>query len=397
MKDDYCSGLNIFTLGCFKVIKDGILISEHNQHSYMLWKLFKFLLVNKGKLVHSEVVMDTLWPEKTTKNCRHLISNLIYRLRRVLNQNDSSAAENAYIRTSQGCYCFEPKSKYWLDIEEFELIKNLALKLDVANTETITEYHQKLALYRGSFLSELPYEDWAINMRKNLQQTYVKFTLNLNLFLRENKLYQQQEQILKEALQNEIFEEEFHVEFIKNQLQLNKKCKAKIHFDYFIEIFNRELGIKPYQSLEELIEQCAQETQLSVKRLEVFQTNHFKRQDLTGAFFCQANFFNDLLILEEKRAQRYDMPIHLISLRLKALDQDTSKYLTSTMDELEKSLRSGLRQGDVVCKWNENQYLILLGGGGLSDIDNILNRFESNMKEQNTNIFFDKIIRSLNK
>ena len=49
------------------------------------------------------------------------------------------------------------------------------------------------------------------------------------------------------------------------------------------------------------------------------------------------------------------------------------------MDELQESLRSNLRKGDVVCRWSENQFLLLLTGLERTQAGNVIDRIKNSL------------------
>jgi DNA-binding SARP family transcriptional activator len=76
---------------------------------------------------------------------------------------------------SDGTYRLHPDMRLWLDIEEFDkLVERGRLHEDVGETDQATAaYEFATGLYRGEFLADDPYDDWAALIRERLRLAYL--------------------------------------------------------------------------------------------------------------------------------------------------------------------------------------------------------------------------------
>ncbi|MFP4020974.1 MAG: hypothetical protein ACLFUK_05150 [Halanaerobium sp.] len=81
------------------------------------------------------------------------------------------------------------------------------------------------------------------------------------------------------------------------------------------------------------------------------------------SFICDKNTFNYIYRLEKYRCQRKWHRSYLSRIKIKGIDR---KKLQGESNRLLSLLAEKLRAGDVVCRWNDDQYLIIL-----YDINNI--------------------------
>ncbi|MDZ7671219.1 MAG: winged helix-turn-helix domain-containing protein, partial [Halanaerobiales bacterium] len=155
--------LKIFTLGNFKVMNNDKVISEKRNINDKPWLLFKYLITEKDKIMHAEVISSDIWPNDNIKSPKHSITNLVYRLRkRFKNKKDSFV-----INTNGRCY-FNDNTNYWLDVEEFiNLTKKAKYLKRNKPMEALKTYKKALVLYKGDYLTEIPYQEWVIPHRNN--------------------------------------------------------------------------------------------------------------------------------------------------------------------------------------------------------------------------------------
>ena len=80
-----------------------------------------------------------------------------------------------YILFLQGSYLLNPDIELWVDVEEFERswITGRYLEEEGKLTEAIREYELAESLYRGDYLEDEPYEEWALLRREALKDTYL--------------------------------------------------------------------------------------------------------------------------------------------------------------------------------------------------------------------------------
>jgi len=76
---------------------------------------------------------------------------------------------------SGGTYRLHPDVHLWLDVEEFDkLVEQGRLHEDAGETDQATAAYELAAgLYRGEFLSDDPYDDWAALIRERLRLAYL--------------------------------------------------------------------------------------------------------------------------------------------------------------------------------------------------------------------------------
>jgi DNA-binding SARP family transcriptional activator len=130
-------------------------------------QVFRYLLASRAGPERSESIASALWPERgpsAVANVRYCI----FKLREHLGERDDPGA-SAIIRNSGG-YRIDPE-RLTLDVDVFQRQATAGLTAHRGGDQVAAEaaLTDALALYRGDFLSEDPYADWAFTEREYLR------------------------------------------------------------------------------------------------------------------------------------------------------------------------------------------------------------------------------------
>jgi DNA-binding SARP family transcriptional activator len=161
--------VSVHLLGPMSVLIDDAPVEEWS--SARTRSLFGYLLTHRQPWPAREVLMEVFWPESSPKASRNSLNVAIHGLRCVLKR----AKDVPVIVYSDGTYRLHPDVRLWLDIEEFDkLVERGRLHEDVGETDQATAaYEFATGLYRGEFLADDPYEDWAALIRERLRLAYL--------------------------------------------------------------------------------------------------------------------------------------------------------------------------------------------------------------------------------
>ena len=79
--------LIVRTLGAFTVMREGRTISDSSARSYKVWKIFKYLVTNRHKMLSTEALIDIIWPDEQPANPLKSLHAIMFRLRKLLDRN----------------------------------------------------------------------------------------------------------------------------------------------------------------------------------------------------------------------------------------------------------------------------------------------------------------------
>lgn len=173
--------LRVQTFGQFQIWRDG--------HAIGIWErpqaetVVKLLLIRRargGRAVAADELITRLWPDADEENGRKKLLPLISNARRTLEPDNEPRDSNFILRSSNGYYFELGETVSW-DLMDFrEAMKQGARLLkEMRWEEAITELEKGRALYRGDFLAEDRYVDWAIDIRREITNDYCHLLIQL--------------------------------------------------------------------------------------------------------------------------------------------------------------------------------------------------------------------------
>ncbi len=367
--------LEIYTLGQFMIKRNKDSLLEAEKTNDKPWILFKYLISNRGRNIHPEVIMENLFPEMDFSDPKHALTNLVYRLRKLLIPEDFKSTI-PYINSSQGGYGFNINSKFWLDVEEFEnLCQQAYNNIETAPQQAIDIYRNAFNIYKGDYLMELPYDNWVISFRNNYHWLYTESILQQIELLKQFNKNSEIITLCRTAFQIEPLEEKIHLGYLEALLEEGKTAQARAHYEYASTLFYRELEIRPLPAMQDLYKKIHGETSEDSEGILNIQEQLKNRQKVDGAFFCEPDIFRMLYKLEERKRERNHIPAIICSLTFKGNDDINSK-----MEFMANALKNNLRKGDIITRWNKNQYLILLPGLSIEGANKVISRIIGGLK-----------------
>jgi two-component SAPR family response regulator len=166
--------LRIQTFGQFRLWRDGQRIDcwERPQAEQVV----KLLLAGRakgGRAVSADELITRLWSEDDASSGRKKLMPLISNARRTLEPDIEPRDSNFILRSANG-YFFELSGRVSWDLLEFRgrLQQGRELVRSKQWAAAITVLEQGRVLYHGDFLAEDRYEDWAIDLRRDLVADY---------------------------------------------------------------------------------------------------------------------------------------------------------------------------------------------------------------------------------
>jgi DNA-binding SARP family transcriptional activator len=160
--------LEIHTLGGLQIRRAGELLSARAFGRRQALTLFKLLIAHRGQTLSKEEICERLWPGEDPSETQRRLYVLMHGLRHALEADP--AQPQIVLREDEG-YRFVPQVRYFLDVVRFEELLHQGDGLEGA--AALEAYRQALALYKGDFLADEPYADWAELERSYLRERAV--------------------------------------------------------------------------------------------------------------------------------------------------------------------------------------------------------------------------------
>ncbi len=160
--------LEVRALGPLKVWVDGEAVPP-SQLATLPWRLFKLFLAHPERPLSLEEIAEALWPGEPTARGTRRVARVVHGLRQQI-EPDPKAPR--LVEAVDGGYLFRLEVPYDYDVERFEAQVRAA---DGLEGEAAAEaYLAALALYRGDFLAEEAFADWAEAERAYLRALAVR-------------------------------------------------------------------------------------------------------------------------------------------------------------------------------------------------------------------------------
>jgi len=129
--------------------------------------LLKYLIAHRQAPAHADAIADALWPAART-DPTNTVRHFVHELREKLEPNRGRYARSAYV-VARGGYQLNPE-RVTIDADGFERSAKAGLAA-LAGGDTrrgVEQLEAAMQVYRGEFLPDERYEDWAIAERERL-------------------------------------------------------------------------------------------------------------------------------------------------------------------------------------------------------------------------------------
>jgi DNA-binding SARP family transcriptional activator len=135
-------------------------------------RVLKYLLSHRDRPVPKDVLIDLFWPELDVDSAGRSLHQAIYTLRKTLRIGADGAQHVVF---ENGAYLINPKLSVWCDLDVFEssAAAGRVAEMEGQVVEAIADFACAERCYRGDYLADSPYEEWAIGDRERLRLQYV--------------------------------------------------------------------------------------------------------------------------------------------------------------------------------------------------------------------------------
>jgi DNA-binding SARP family transcriptional activator len=243
--------LRIYTFGQTRVetpsevLADGWLEQRTGQ-------LLKFLIAERHRFVATDAIAEAVWP-RPRQATPNTVRYFVHELRKKLEPDRPRHAHSSFVQARRGGYALN-RNAVWIDADEFESKVGSGLAaFAVGETGTAIDHLERaLSLYRGDFLGDEPYADWAINERERLRGLAEK-PLSLLKELRADDL-DAAASYLERLAAMEPLDHEIQRQLLTVWMRQGRRSRAMRHYETFKLRLLRTFGEQPSFNLSDLIQ-----------------------------------------------------------------------------------------------------------------------------------------------
>jgi DNA-binding SARP family transcriptional activator len=222
-------------------------------------RLFEYFLVREFRWAAREEIVEALWPEADPARAENNLRQSIHLLRRALQPGTEGDAARHYVRAHEGAYRLDPGEGHSYDVAEFqEAVREGLALLDRRRAEPAEgKLRAALELYRGSFLAESPYEDFAAAERETLRERFLTTIARLLAFYAAARRWEECGSLARRGLAEDCFHEDFHWHLAQAQLRLGNRREALAACHSYEKMMTHELDLPPSMRMRLLAEEAA--------------------------------------------------------------------------------------------------------------------------------------------
>lgn len=188
-------------------------------------QLLKYLVAERHRAVHADEIGESIWPDADFAIAAS-VRYYIHALRRKLEPERANRQPSTFVISGAGCYRLNLHNVQ-VDADEFERhVSNGLAAIDVAPLTAAEEIERGLAVYRGDFLADTPYADWAMLERHRLHDLACMALRSLTQMRLNRRLVDSAIGSLERLAGLQPYDEEVHRRLMELYIQKGRRSEA---------------------------------------------------------------------------------------------------------------------------------------------------------------------------
>jgi DNA-binding SARP family transcriptional activator len=214
-------------------------------------QLLKYLVVERHRAVHADEIGENIWPEADFAIAAS-VRYYVHALRRKLEPQRGKREPSTFVASGAGCYRLNPDNVQ-VDADEFETHVTTGLAaVEIAPQAAAEEIERGLALYRGDFLADTPYADWAMLERHRLHDLACMGLRSLTQISLDRRLIDNAIRSLERLASLQPYDEEVHRQLMELCIAKGRRSEAVRRYTSLRARIRRTFGHDPSFKLVDL-------------------------------------------------------------------------------------------------------------------------------------------------
>jgi len=373
--------IEITMLGGFSVkIKDRVLTDETGR-TKQLWILLEYLIANRLNDISQEKLIEILWDDEECDNPSNALKNLIYRLRNMLGAL-SNEENYDFIVFKRNVYSWNNELPCIIDTEELEKTSKSAKTSNLSDEERLKTYLRAIDLCKGDFLPKSSMNEWVISYGTYYKNIYIDCVRGAGKLLMASNKFEDVVQICEKAAAKEPYDESIHELIINAYLLAGNRQKAAAHYEFVSELFYENLGVKLSDNIRSLMRDVMKIISGIEKDLDVIKEDLRESDAVNSAYFCDYEIFKNIYRIEARMAERFGQSVFVALLTLEPAKQAKQQAVSNAMQILKAIILGRLRKSDIVSRYSNTQYVLMLPSLTFENGQMVLNRIVQKFNEE---------------
>jgi DNA-binding SARP family transcriptional activator len=223
------------------------------RHGGKSQRLIRYLLAHHTRQVPKDVLIEVFWPTAGPTTGRRNLHQAVYMIRKAVRAH---APEMQLIIHDNDTYAVNPDLDIWSDAEEFE--RAIAIGRTAEHTGDVSRaleaYRIAERRYRGEFLEDSPYEDWALNERDRLRLLYLEVANRLGDLLVAVGEFESAFEIGQRLLRRDPCDEHAHQRAMRCFAAAGQRSLVAQQYRACADALERSLALEPSPETTEVYE-----------------------------------------------------------------------------------------------------------------------------------------------
>jgi len=349
-------------LGKFSVECSGQCIDDSNNRMRKVWLLLAYMICNRFNVILAEDYFSIL-NSKTGEEPVDPAGNLkavLYRARTLLDKLYEGAGHRMIVRQG-GNYGWNKELDTTLDTEEFEALCRQAAACD--DTSCLLLFLTKaLELYDGDFIPKLSSEAWVIPVSAYYHRLYLEAVEKALAILIDAKNWNEAAEVCLKAIKIEPYSEALYQNLMQCKIAMGDKASAQTIYEDMSELLFSNFGVMPSDKSRALYREACKGNDAASMPVGSFRDSLKETAEVSGALYCEYDFFKILYQAQARGAARSGDAIHIVLLSVHGKNGKSiaRRSLDTAVENLKATVLGNLRQGDVVTQCSVSQLILML-------------------------------------
>lgn len=232
--------------GSFQLVTEGVSIDESEWKTRKIRGILKYILANPERPVSREYLASIFWPESDIKAASTSLRAALYELRKILARAGLAfESSDALITEVNNCFQICGGDRVETDTGKFAGLYSKYKSGSYEQGEARSLLTQMIELYKGDFLEDDPYDEWAAVSREHYRSIFIEASHRLaeiHISCGESDLA---EALMERLIKVDPFDTAACSMLLKLYGSTGQNARSVSLYRQFSKRYEAEMGVKP--------------------------------------------------------------------------------------------------------------------------------------------------------